>query len=265
MGGVTLVNGPSSEAAHSNGGGERSGEQGTSRRTSEGDVDLAEMQLSPEDFELVCLSELKGFLLRESNKALAGGENSYASMIMMLKWVMISVGSEMQQDKVGGGALPAPGAVQAPVGGGDEGHADGKAKTASPATTLELERAGIQSSNGDFALHLQTRNQARIFSVTRLPACLPTFPSFPPWADISLSAGRALSLCVFVRVYPPHSSSGLACARALLCAPPLPPAHPPFSVPFSRPCAGCNEGSRAALASGASTAVKSQTISLELF
>lgn len=154
MGGVTWVDGPSSEAAHSNGGGVRSGEQGTSRRTSEGDVDLAVMQLSPGDFELVCLSELKGFLLRESNKALAGGENSYASMIMMLKWVMISVGSEMQQDKVGGGALPAPAAVQEPVGGGDEMHTNGKAKTASPATTLEVERARIQPSRSSLPVSL---------------------------------------------------------------------------------------------------------------
>ena len=39
----------------------------------------------------MCRNELKSYLLRESNKALAGGDNPYASMLMMLKWVMISI------------------------------------------------------------------------------------------------------------------------------------------------------------------------------
>ena len=36
-----------------------------------------------------CLRELKAYLLRESNKALAGGEDPEYPMIMMLKWLMV--------------------------------------------------------------------------------------------------------------------------------------------------------------------------------
>ena len=44
-----------------------------------------------EDFRSLCISQLKSYLLREANKALAGGENPTESQLLILKWVMITL------------------------------------------------------------------------------------------------------------------------------------------------------------------------------
>ena len=43
------------------------------------------------DFRDMMLTELKGYQLRESNKALMGGDSPYESMLLLLKWIMISL------------------------------------------------------------------------------------------------------------------------------------------------------------------------------
>ena len=55
--------------------------------------DTIEVELTPDDFHVMCLSQLKAYLIRESNKALAGGDNPYDSMILILKWMMIALES----------------------------------------------------------------------------------------------------------------------------------------------------------------------------
>lgn len=44
-----------------------------------------------EDFHTLCIAQLKNYLLREANKALAGGENPSESQLLILKWVMITL------------------------------------------------------------------------------------------------------------------------------------------------------------------------------
>ena len=47
--------------------------------------------LSHEHTQAICLSQLKEYLLRESNKGIAGGDNSSEATLMILKWLMIHV------------------------------------------------------------------------------------------------------------------------------------------------------------------------------
>lgn len=63
-------------------------ESGSEARSTGEDLTLRES-----DFEKWCLRELKAYLLRESNKALAGGEDCNYSSLMMLKWLMVSMES----------------------------------------------------------------------------------------------------------------------------------------------------------------------------
>ena len=46
------------------------------------------------------ISQLKSYLLRESNKALAGDNNADDAMLMILKWVMITLDKESDKDPV---------------------------------------------------------------------------------------------------------------------------------------------------------------------
>ena len=55
------------------------------------DESLEKIELDEDDFKAMCVHELKSYLLRESNKALAGGENPSDSMLLILKWVMVSL------------------------------------------------------------------------------------------------------------------------------------------------------------------------------
>ena len=47
--------------------------------------------ISHEHTQAICLSQLKEYLLRESNKGIAGGDNSSEATLMVLKWLMIHV------------------------------------------------------------------------------------------------------------------------------------------------------------------------------
>ena len=47
--------------------------------------------LTPTHTQVICLSQLKEYLLRESNKGIAGGDNSSEATLMVLKWLMIHV------------------------------------------------------------------------------------------------------------------------------------------------------------------------------
>ena len=51
----------------------------------------ADLEISPDDFKLICKSQLKDFLLRESNKARAGSGDEFAAKLMLIKWIMLKL------------------------------------------------------------------------------------------------------------------------------------------------------------------------------
>jgi voltage-gated sodium channel len=76
-------------------------------------MDAADMELDLPSFQRLIFGQLKNFLLRSSNKALAGGEAPYDAIILILKWLMITFeesagGVDIVSQFVNAARYPAP-------------------------------------------------------------------------------------------------------------------------------------------------------------
>ena len=54
-------------------------------------IDPLLVELSAEDFRAICIAQIECYLLREANKALAGGDRPDDAILLMLKWVLMSI------------------------------------------------------------------------------------------------------------------------------------------------------------------------------